>query len=469
MPNLKEKLKNLPKEPGVYFFKDAQRKIIYIGKAAVLKNRVSSYFQSTAKDPKTTVMISHIADVDWIIAGSEVEALFLESEMIKRYLPQFNIALRDDKQFIYLRISDAAYPVISYVRRPLDDKATYFGPFTESMPIRRAMKMLRRIFPYVTHEVLPPRACLQAHLGLCPNPEEKAISSTLYKQVNIRNLVLYLGGQHGKVLKQIEQTMKTSARKKDYEAAGRLRDQLSDLNALSKYRLFSDIESYDLAKDQALVGLAERLKIVSPPRRIEAYDISHMSGTDNVASMVVFVNGVPSRGDYRKFRMRKDINDDFLHMREVILRRFSKIADKDWPKPDLVLIDGGKGQLSAALDAMAEKGIDIPTIGLAKRKEEIIQKDGSVVVLPHSSHVLQLLQRIRDEAHRFAVTYHSLLRSKRQVKSAIDDIPGIGPATRKKLVKTFGSLRGVQKAPEAEVAKAIGSAKAKLVKQFLIE
>lgn len=486
-----EKLKTLPKQPGVYFFKDKDRKIIYIGKAAVLKNRVSSYFQATAKDPKTTIMITYIADVDWITVGSEVEALFLESEMIKRYLPQFNIALRDEKQFTYIRIGTQQYPVVSFVRRPLDDKAAYFGPFTESMPIRRAMKMLRKIFPYVTHEILPARACLQAHIGLCPNAEEGEITPTQYKQRNLRNLTMYLSGQQGKVIKQIEKDMHRSAKKKDYEAAGHARDQLRDLRALSVNALFSDKEAFDLSKDQALQGLADKLGLKGAPHRIEAYDISHMSGTDNVASMVVFTNGVPARDQYRKFKMRKDVNDDFLHMREVISRRFSKLADKDWPKPDLILIDGGKGQLSAALESMTEKGIDIPAIGLAKRIEEIIQpktvistlveksndrsldlaRDDNyeIILLPHSSHVLQLLQRVRDEAHRFAVTYHSLLRSKRQVKSAIDLVPGIGPATRKKLIKTFGSLRGVQEAPENEVAKAIGPAKAKTVKQFLIQ
>ncbi len=465
--NLKEKLKKLPKQPGVYFFKDANGKIIYIGKAAVLKNRVGSYFQNTAKDPKTTLLIADISDLDWITVGSEVEALFLESEFIKRYKPKYNIDLRDEKQFLYLKISADEYPVVSYVRRPLDDKADYFGPFTEAVAVRRALKLLRRIFPYVTHETLPARACLQAHLGLCPNPEEGKITPAEYKRQSIRPLMMYLRGQQSQLLKQLDKEMKQAAKRHDYETAGRARDQLRDLWALGKQMVFSDKEAFDLSKDQALAGLAERLGLTQPPRRIEAYDISHMQGSDNVASMIVFTDGVPDRGQYRKFKMRRDINDDFLHMREVIARRFSKVADRDWPKPDLILIDGGKGQLSAALESMAERGIDIPAIGLAKREEEIIQKDGSVIVLPHSSHVLQLLQRVRDEAHRFAVTYHSLLRSKRQTKSLIDDIPGIGPATRQKLIRKFGSIVGIKGAKPEELMSIIGTTKTQALLEHL--
>lgn len=492
MTKLESKLKQLPSDPGVYFYKDATGKIIYIGKAAVLKNRVRSYFQNSRHlDPKTKLLVADIADLDWITVASEVEALFLESEFIKRYKPKYNVELRDDKHWIYLKITTQdKFPVVSYVRRPLDDKASYYGPFTSSDAVRKAMKMLRRVFPYVTHEVMPARGCLQFHLGLCPGPEEGAITSAEYRRRNIRGLVMYLTGQQDKLLKQIEKLMQQAAKRHDYEAAALARDQLNNLKALSKQMIFGDKETFDLRRDQALVGLAQRLDLTGAPRRIECFDISHTQGSDNVASMVVFQDGVPHKEAYRRFKMRLVGNDDFAHMREVIRRRFTRyLTDEGWPKPDLVIIDGGKGQLSSALGVMDELGISIPTIGIAKREEEIIRRkpqaqpispghyddeawihsnvDFEIIVLPKSSHILHLLQRIRDEAHRFAVTYHALLRSKRQTKSLLDDIPGVGPATRKRLVKTFGSVRGVKEAHEDEVAAIIGPSKAKIVKEHL--
>lgn len=490
MSTLEEKLKNLPAEPGVYFFKNDSKKIIYIGKAAVLKNRVSSYFQkSTVHSPKNLLLVADIRDLDWITVGSEVEALFLESEMIKRYKPMYNIDLKDDKHWNYIRITTKEkFPVVSYVRRPMDDGATYFGPFSEGFAMKRAMKYLRRIFPYVTHEPLPPRACLQAHLGLCPNPEEGAITSATYRRRNIRQLTMYLRGEQDKLHKEIERDMQKAAKTKDFEAAAKARDQLRDMNALGKQMLFGDKETFDLAKDQALVGLSDRLGLKGTPRRIEAYDISHLSGTDNVASMVVFTDGVANREEYRRFKMRLPGNNDFAHMREVISRRFSDKNLEQWPKPDLLLIDGGKGQLGAALSILDERGIKVPAVGLAKREEEIIKRhDGSVItpghfddgawieanvdweviLLPKSSHVLQLLQRVRDEAHRFAVTYQSVLRGKRQIRSLLDEVPGVGPATRKKLVKQFGSVRGVKEATIEEIATVVGQAKAQVVKQHL--
>jgi excinuclease ABC subunit C len=485
---LKAKLKTLPAEPGVYFHRDADKKIIYIGKAAVLKNRVMSYFQNGRKDPKTRLLVADIADTEWIIAASEAEALFLESEFIKRYKPKYNIDWKDEKNFIYVKIGSEEFPVISYVRRPLDDKAHYFGPFTSSDALRRAMRMLRKVFPYVTHANWPSRGCLQYHLGLCPGPEEGAITAADYKK-NVRKLELYLKGEQTKLMGQLGHEMARAAKKKDYEAAARHRDQIADLRSFGKQMIFGDKEAFDLTRDQALTGLADRLDLKGIPRRIEAYDISHLGGTDNVASMVVFSDGVPNRDEYRRFKMTLGGNDDFAHMREVITRRFSPKNLEAWPKPDLLLIDGGKGQLAATLSVLDAMGMAIPAIGLAKREEEIIRRrpettkvdpghyedeawitanqDFETILLPHSSHVLQLLQRVRDEAHRFAITYQSILRGKRQTASLLDDIPGVGPATRKILVRRFGSVRGVKLATQDEVAAAIGPAKAAIVKEHL--
>ncbi len=468
---LRDKLKTLPNEPGVYFHRDAERKIIYIGKAAVLKNRVRSYFQNGPKDPKTNLLVADIADTDWITVGSEVEALFLESEMIKRYMPKYNIDLRDDKHWNYVKITTKAdFPVISYVRRPLDDDATYFGPFTSGDAMKRAMKYLRRVFPYVTHHPLPTRACLQAHLGLCPNPEEGAIGSAEYKR-RIRQIMRYLRGDKDKLLIEFERAMARASKRRDYEGAARARDQLRDLESLSKQMIFGDTEMFDLTRDQALVGLAERLELTGIPRRIECYDISHLGGVDNVASMVVFTDGVANRDSYRRFKMRAGGNDDVGHMREVLTRRFSEKNLQDWLKPDLIVVDGGKGQLGAALKVLEETGVKVPAVGLAKRLDEIIRvgADGQweAILLPESSHVLQLLQRLRDEAHRSAITYQSILRGKRQVKSQLDEIPGVGPATRKRLIKQFGSVRGLAQASEEEVAGAVGPSKAAVIKEHL--
>lgn len=467
---LKAKLKTLPNEPGVYFHRDAKKKIIYIGKAAILKNRVMSYFQeSRHRDPKTRLLVAEIFDTEWITVGSEVEALFLESEFIKRYKPKYNVDWKDEKNYLYIKVSADEFPVVSYVRRPLDDKAHYYGPFTSIDALKRAMRFLRKVFPYVTHENWPPRACLQAHLGLCPNPEEGAVTAADYRR-DVRRLELYLKGEQGKLILQIEKDMARAAKQKDFEGAAHYRDQLRDLRALGKQMIFGEREAFDLSRDQALVGLAERLELPGAPRRIEAYDISHLQGTDNVASMVVFTDGVPNRDDYRRFKMRLRGNDDVAHMREVMQRRFSDKNLSEWPKPDLILIDGGKPQLGGALAVLDERGINIPAIGLAKREEEIIRRTAEgyqSILLPHDSHVLHLLQRVRDEAHRFAVTYQTVLRGKRQVKSQLDDIPGIGPVTRKLLVKKFGSVRGVVQAAPEDLAAAVGPAKAQVLLEHL--
>lgn len=467
---IEEKLRNLPLTSGVYFHKDKNGKIIYVGKAANLKNRVRQYFQkSRNRDPKTEALVRDIVDVEWMETETELDALFLESELIKRYKPKYNIALRDDKSLLYIRIDMLSlYPYLSFTRHPLDDKASYFGPYHNGATIKKALKVLRRIFPYSTHAVLPKRVCLQFHLGLCPGVEEDKVSSEDYKQ-NLKRLIYYLKGRRVQLMKSIEKDMKLQSKLQNYEAAGVLRNQLMNLKALRQQIIFGDREFMDISKDQGLNGLQDLLNLNDIPRRIEGYDISHMSGQDTVASMIVFTNGIPDKTQYRKFKMQTPGNDDFAHMREVIQRRFSG-RHLDWPKPDLILIDGGKGQLSSALSVLEEFKIAIKTIGLAKRQEEVIVKNEQQfekMHLPKNSHVIKLLQRIRDESHRFAVSYHSTLKVKRQTASLLDDIPGIGPASRKRLIKNFGSMRGVILARKWEIEKVIGLKKATILIQYL--
>ena len=487
MSKPKNRLAELPKSPGVYFFKDNAGEIIYIGKAANLKNRISQYFQkSRTRDAKTDALISEISKFDIMSVDSELDALFLEAEMIRRYMPRYNILLRDDKSMVYIRIDYASdYPTVSTSRRPLDDGAKYFGPYLSTLSVRQALKILRRIFPFATGRVPgQKRANLHYHLGLDPGLEDGKTSLREYR-ANLRKLMAVIEGKRKNIERELEKEMKRAAKAKDFEVATAKRNQLFALQRLSKQMIFNDKEFLDISKDQALNELVDMLKLKKFPKRIEGYDISHMSGTDVVASMVVFNNGVTNKAEYRKFKTRKNINDDFYNMRETLARRFSEKNLEKWAKPDIILIDGGKGQVSAAMQALKEAGLDIPLIGLAKRFETIIipknllehknkisglnpekvereSGNGFVEVeLAANSHLVKLLQRIRDESHRFAVSYHSTLKTKRQTSSLLDDIPGIGPATRKKLIRHFGSVRGVSQADKASLEKIVGAKKAK--------
>jgi excinuclease ABC subunit C len=279
--------------------------------------------------------------------------------------------------------------------------------------------------------------------------------------------MMYLRGSRKTITVQIEKAMTAQAKAHNFEEASKLRNKLYALKNLERQVIFGDRELMDISKDNGLLRLEKLLGLPAPPRRIEGFDISHLQGTDNVASMVVFVAGVPNKGQYRKFKLRIGGNDDFAHMREVITRRLQPRNVKAWGLPELLLIDGGKGQVSAAQGAVQELGCQIPLIGLAKRHEEIIVPKSigqfEVLQLPKNDDGLKLLMRIRDESHRFAVSYHSTIRKQRQTASQLDDIPGIGPATRKALIKHFGSTKSLNLATEEEVAKVVGKSKAKLI------
>ncbi|MEO8104943.1 MAG: excinuclease ABC subunit UvrC [Candidatus Saccharibacteria bacterium] len=492
--SLQKKIADLPLTPGVYFHKNASGEIIYVGKAAVLNNRVRQYFQkSRSRDPKTEALVMEIADVDWMEVDSEIEALFLEAEMIRRYMPRYNILLRDDKSMSYIRIDyESDYPTVSTTRRPLDDKARYFGPYNSTQSIRQALKLLRRVFPYATRQIAgQKRASLHYHLGLDPGLEDGRTSLEDYR-TNLRKLIAVIEGKRKSIEKELELDMQRAAKTKDFERATILRNQLFSLQKLAQQVIFSDKEFLDISKDHALNELVDLLGLEKNPARIEGYDISHMQGTDVVASMVVFTNGVSNKSEYRKFKTKINQNDDFYNMNETLKRRLSPKNIQAWGKPNLVLIDGGKGQIDAAIAARNERGCEsLPFIGLAKREEQIVIQKGQsnvtlnhevlqrlggfatesddfiVVNVPHNTNLIKLLQRIRDESHRFAVSYHSVLKGKRQVASALDDIPGIGPATRKKLLRSFGSLRAVTAASQAEISAAIGASKAALVVKYL--
>lgn len=410
---LKQKLSKLPVAPGVYFHKNSDGEIIYVGKAAVLKNRVRQYFQKSRKDVKTAALVAEIADTDWIVVDTEMDALFLESEMIKRYMPKWNILLRDDKTVSYVRIDmKSEVPYVSFTRTPADDGARYIGPFYGKSAVEKAVRILRGVFPYYTKPYTG-RRTLDTDLGLTPGIEVGRMTPAEYKK-NLRKLIRYLEGGRDKLLKELEKTMQEASSAGDFERAAEARDQLFGLKELKRKIVFSDKEFLDISSDEALLELQKLLGLPSPPRRIEGYDISHQSGKDTVGSMVVFVNGVAARSEYRKFKIRSSKNDDLKSLREVLERR---MKHTEWEMPDLILVDGGILQVKAIKETVG----DIPVIGRDKSGNHARNAKVRLVVpelleLPKSSHLARLIQRIDEEAHRFAITYHSLLKRKSMLK-----------------------------------------------------
>lgn len=512
---LEAKLKKLPRTPGVYFHKSKSGEIIYIGKAAVLKNRVRQYFQSSRGfDVKTMALVNEIEDTDWVETESEIDALFLESEMVKRYMPRYNILLRDDKSQIFVRIDmKSEWPYVCYTRNPSDDGAHYFGPFYSGVPVKKALRYLRRVYPYLTKPPEKRRSKLEEDLGLSPKFDD---GPEVYKR-NLRKLISYVRGNRVALMKELEQDMKQAASEQRFEDATLLRNKLRNMKELQRRVMFGDREFLDISKDKALVDLATLLGLSEIPKRIEGYDISHMGGTNVVASMVVFTNGASDRAEYRKFKAKLQANNDTRNMFDTLCRRLSEKNLKAWGTPDLILIDGGKGQLDAAIRAQKERGTNFPVVSIAKREEELlvhfsnsnvdieriksfiespiqgvfVERSGEYYVvnlhagqLNASSHsknlrggadgggftdVVKLFQRIRDESHRFAVSYHTVLKRAKATASDLDEIPGIGPSTKKKLLKHFGSLRNIVQADTATLKEVVGESRAEAISRYLGE
>ena len=501
-----------------------------MGKAAVLKNRVRQYFQSSKDfDAKTRALVAEIYDTDWIETESEIDALFLESEMIKRYMPRYNILLRDDKSQTFVRIDmKSEWPTVSFTRNPADDGAEYIGPFYNGFALKKALRYLRRVFPYLTRQRRPGQSKLDEDLGLSPRLSD---GPAIYK-ANLRKLISYIKGNRKAIAVELERDMKTAAGLHDFERAADLRNKLSAMQELQRRVCFGDKEFLDISKDKALADLAKLLGLNDIPARIEGYDISHMSGRHVVASMVVFTNGASDRAEYRKFKVSEK-NDDTGNIHQTIFRRLSERNLKSWGRPDLLLIDGGKGQLAAAIKARDERGVTVPIISIAKREEEVIIhktkscvdlsyiqqlqrmlnqnvasfEDGDVYIVnlhsgqrnagSHSKNlraaddslvmsaqaqvsnsdnintlfastdIIKLFQRIRDESHRFAVSYHSTLKHKNATKSILDDIHGIGPKTKRKLLRHFGSLGNIKKASIEDISKITNDSLAKKIKNSL--
>jgi excinuclease ABC subunit C len=595
-----EVLDNLPTKPGVYIYKNESGKVIYVGKAVNLRARVRSYFHHSAQQThKIRRLVEEIANIDFIVAASELEALLLENNLIKKHQPRFNVRLKDDKRYPYIKVNwQDPFPRVTTTRRILNDGARYFGPYTNASAAYQTLDLVRKIFPYLTctrtitgHDE---RACLYYHIGRCSAPCIGVVNQEEYRAI-IQGLCDFLSGSTDLVVADLQRQMQAAAEALDFEKAASMRDQLRAIeHVVEKQKVMSpeladeDVIAFarensdtcvqvffirsgrligreyfllegtveeddrvimtsfikqfydqvdnvppeillpqqvdevmiirnwlrskrgadvalkvprrgkrrelvqmatenatetlthlraqwqaDEAKQsEGLSDLQQYLNLPEPPLRIECYDVSTLQGTNTVASMVVFVKGVPRKSDYRRFKMQgvKGQND-FASMQETLRRRFKRMQDEGYQTsespgkkdeynpwsllPDLIIVDGGKGQLNAALEILDEFELRdaVAIAGLAKREEELFVPDQPApIMLPRTSQGLFLVQRIRDEAHRFAVEYHRRLRGKQGIASQLDQIPGIGPRRRQKLLKTFGSIQAIREASVEELA-----------------
>ena len=573
-PFLQRKLLDLPTRPGCYLYRDEKGELLYIGKAKVLRNRVKSYFQSKQLDAKTRRLVARIWDLEFIVCETELEALVLENNLIKEHFPPFNIMLRDDKSYPYVKLTKEPFPKVYVTRKVRKDKALYFGPFFPASTAYRTAELVYRFFQIRDCDIeidgQRGRACLKYQLHRCTAPCIDAVSQEAYGE-QVKEARLFLEGKRDELKARLENAMWQAAEVHAFEQAAQYRDALHQLDAwftrqkaastdqedtdifgaavldgracfhrlvLREGRmvgrheyLVDDVEVLDgavmaqviqrvytteavpsrillemtpedpellrewlggmrgnkpelriplkgdkvellaMAQENArlalerkfeparlneatLEGLQAFLGLSHLPRVIECFDISHGQGREVVASCVVFKDGVADRASYRRFKMSNEQNDDFANMAEAVTRRYRR----DFP--NLVLIDGGLGQLHAAETALKELGLDHLEMASLAKKEELVFRPGASEALriPKSSPVLQLLQRIRDEAHRFAITYHRKLREKRTLQTELTVIPGVGPATAKKLLQAFGSVAQVREAEEAALLEAVGPA-----------
>jgi excinuclease ABC subunit C len=563
-PVIRDKLALLPSLPGVYLMKDQAGRVIYVGKAKVLKNRVRSYFTGS-HDGKTQLLVSQIHDFEYIVTDTVAEALVLECNLIKQYSPQYNIMLRDDKAYPYIKITNERHPRLEIVRRVKKDKAKYFGPYPNATSANETKKLLERLYPLRKCKTLKKKVCLYYHIGQCLAPCEFPVAEETYDAIT-REIASFLNGGHKQVQQELRKRMEQEAERLNFERAKELRDLIQHIDRVMQEQKVTvtdqvdrdvfgfwadrgllcvqvfyvrsgkliersvnimrhynepeeDFMSYvaqfyydnaevpreillpqgvnsealqewlqarclqpkrglkrqlvDLACENAKLALEERIRLIErdmdrtlgavielgetlgipTPHRIEAFDNSNLQGADAVAAMVTFIDGKPAKSEYRKYKIRTVRGpDDYESMREVIRRRYTRVLKEKLPLPDLIVIDGGKGQLAAALDVLEnELDLDIPVCGLAKddrhRTHQLFFRDeDQPVPIDRHSQAFYLLERIQDEVHRFAVTFHRSVRKKTGLSSLLDDIPGVGPERRKKLLRHFGSLTAIRQA-----------------------
>jgi len=423
-----EKVRSFPHTPGVYLMKDAAGRVIYVGKAKDLRSRAGSYFlKGAAEERRTANWIGEICDIDYLEAESEVDALLLEARLIKDIQPKYNQELKDDKSFPYLMITTGEdFPRVEFTREPPSKGVKLFGPFAGAAALRGAIQVLQRVFKFRTcsldideHDERWQwfRPCLLASIDQCTAPCNLRISKEDYRR-DIKRLQMFLEGKRVSLLKQMKRDMEAAAKDLRYEEAARLRDEIRMLERLDErgeLETHVQPEVFFIDPKKGLTGLRKVLKLPAAPRSIEGVDIAHLGGGETVASLVKFIDGLPFKPGYRRYKIR-DVRgvDDFDSIREVVARRFKRLADDQEAFPDILLIDGGKGQLSAAMSAFAELEIEPPTVlSLAKREEEVFLPGQSEPLrLSRHAFALRLLQYVRDEAHRFAQHYHHILRRK---------------------------------------------------------
>ena len=600
-PNLESKIKNLPDKPGIYQFKNEKGKVIYVGKAINLKNRVRSYFHNGVTSPKTIALVSKIDDLELIITDNEIEALVLENNLIKDLKPRYNVNLKDDKSYPFIKVTKEPYPRVYPTRRVVKDGSKYFGPYTDVKNMKSSLRMINQIFKIRSCKLNIDqgsidkkkfKVCLDYHIKKCDGPCEGLVSEIAYNEM-VSEVIKVLKGKTDDLIKELNLRMQKSVEALEYEKAAEIRDKINQLEVISsKQKVVSeDFEDRDIisiafegkdsacsvfnirngklvAKKQlrlsielgeeasdiysaavkfyysefveipkeivmemepsdlsalgewlsmradkkvkftipkrgglnsltkmckqnailqlkeiqiqkmkkeghvpyALAALQRDLRLNTLPKKIECFDISNLQGTDTVASMVVFEDGKPKKSLYRKFIIKEvEGPDDFSSMREVIKRRYSKLLDENSILPDLIMVDGGKGQLSSAVEILDELGFrKYNIIGLAKRLEEVFfPQQSDPASIPKTSSGLKLLQQVRDEAHRFAITFHRNRRSKRTIQTELTGIKGIGPSTAQKLLKELGSLSAVKQSNYERLVEIIGKQKSEiLIKYF---
>ena len=467
-PDVMPKVRDLPHKPGVYLFKDRFNRVIYVGKARDLHKRVSQYFHPGRRhhhDRKTLALLDSIWDLEAHTVKSEPESLLLEGKLIKEYRPRYNISFRDDKKFLLVKVNlNDPFPRFLLTRMKKDDGARYFGPFAHSGSLRKTLALIRKKFHIRTCRPELPgendfRHCLQHIIKNCSAPCVNKITRAGYI-AKVKEACEFLDGAAGEMLAEFKEEMKKAAERLDFERAAEIRNLLDDLRRTTQpTKRFARQFVTTVRPNEDMTALQEALGMKDAPAIIECFDISNISTTHKVASMVCFSGGKPDKSNYRRYRIKTvEGQDDFASMAEVVKRRYSRVLTEGIRRPSLVVVDGGKGQLSSAKRELDALGLaDLPVIGLAKEREEIFRPGISEpLVIDHSSGAIRLLQRIRDEAHRFANGYHQILMKQRVSESILDDCPGVSENRKKLLLRHFGSIDKLRNATVEEITEIEG-------------
>ncbi len=445
MKEIKQKLKELPDSPGVYLMKDREGNVIYVGKASSLKKRIRSYFTPSGNNTKVLILSEKIYDFEVIPVASEAEALILENQLIKKYQPKYNTNLKDDKSYPLVKITKEDFPSIQIVREKRTENAIYFGPFTNKKLLKETVRFLRSFYPIrnCKKDISSGKVklCIQYYIGKCSGPCENKISKEEYGKL-VEGVCAFFNGEYKSFENKLKKWMMEEIKKLNFEEADKIKKRLFLLQELAKkFPIREENELYKYGEENVLFNLAKILNLKKIPNLIEGYDVSNIFGDYAVGSKVSFIGGVPNKEGYRRYKIKTVRGiDDYKMLEEVLTRRFDSEEERR-EIPDLILVDGGKGQLNVALSVLKRYNIKIPVISLAKREEEIfVEGKEEPVKLPHESSELKLLQRIRNEAHRFAISYHKKLRSREFKFSFLDEIKGVGEKTKKKIILNFPNI-----------------------------